>query len=91
MIHETTHTNGHSWRMGTFLFGATLGAVVALLTAPRSGREIRGQLRDSAQRMKGTMRRMKDKMGRAPEKIRDTGSKVYEQVRHTVGRTIRPS
>lgn len=91
MNHAMTDANGRGGRMGTFLFGATLGAVVALLTAPRSGREIRGQLRDSAQKMKGTMRRMKGKMERAPEKIRDTGSKVYEQVRHTVGRTIRPS
>ena len=87
MNHAMTDVNGHSWRMGAFLFGATLGAVVALLTTPRSGREMRGQIRDSAQRMKGTMRQMKGKVERGTEKIRGAGSKAYEQVRHTVGRT----
>lgn len=77
-----TNTNrGFGSLLTAFALGATAGAVVALLTAPRTGRDTRAQL-------KGAALDLKKKMEHAPEAIRAAGAKTmkagqaaYEQVR----------
>jgi len=43
--------NGHGFVSGLFL-GATLGAMAALLLAPKSGRDVRAELRAGGERLK---------------------------------------
>jgi gas vesicle protein len=73
--------------LGFFLLGATAGAAIALLTAPRTGRETRAQLKDAA-------RDLKHRIGRAPEAIRaasaramKAGQAAYEQAIGEIGRS----
>ena len=42
--------------LGTFVVGAAAGAAIALLTAPRSGRETRARLKDAARDIPGAVR-----------------------------------
>jgi len=46
MANESSNNNG-SWMVG-LLLGAIGGTAVALLTAPKAGREIRGAIKDTA-------------------------------------------
>jgi gas vesicle protein len=76
-------TNGFGSFLGVFLLGAATGAAIALLTAPRSGREIRAQLKDTA----------RDLMERAPDTIRNAGARAmkagqaaYDSVRGKIDR-----
>lgn len=77
----TNTSRGFGSLLTAFVLGATAGAVVALLTAPSSGRDTRAQL-------KGAALDLKKKMERAPEAIRTAGAKTakagqaaYEQAR----------
>jgi gas vesicle protein len=45
------HGHGFGSFLGTFVVGAAAGATIALLTAPRSGRETRVRLKASAREM----------------------------------------
>ena len=72
MAHDNL-TRGYGSLLGAFLLGATAGATVALLTAPRSGRETRAQLRSAALDMK-------KKMERAPEAIGAAGVRAVKAV-----------
>ncbi|HUF51865.1 MAG TPA: YtxH domain-containing protein [Longimicrobiales bacterium] len=56
---------------GAFLWGALLGAGVALLFAPRSGREMRDEIRAGALRMR--------------DRAEDTVRSVTDQVSETIG------
>ena len=46
-----THRNGHTFSTGLCL-GAALGAIAALLLAPRSGRDLRSEISRGAGRLK---------------------------------------
>jgi len=61
-------TRGFGSLLGAFVLGATAGATIALLTAPRTGSETRAQLKDAA-------RDLTQRMGRAPEAIRAAGAR----------------
>ena len=65
---NNTMTGGLGSFLGVFLLGAAAGAAIALLTAPRSGRETRAQLKDAA----------RDLMERAPDAIRNAGAKAMK-------------
>jgi len=80
-------TRGFGSLLGAFALGATAGAAIALLTAPRTGRETRAQL-------KGAARDLKQRIEGAPETIRAAGARAmkagqaaYEQARSEVGRS----
>jgi len=55
--------------LGTFVVGAAAGATIALLTTPRSGREMRAQLKDAA-------RGMGKKLERIPGAVQSIGAKA---------------
>lgn len=58
--------------LGAFLLGGIIGAGLALLTAPRSGRDTRGEIGRWAN----------DTYGRAGEKLGEIGERVKSRVRH---------
>lgn len=64
-----------------FLCGALVGAGVALLLAPKSGRETQADLREGARRLKeGTGERLTD--------LRDTLGERYDRTRDQVGTRV---
>jgi gas vesicle protein len=67
--------------VGAFLYGAAIGAGLALLFAPRSGRETRAELRT------GVMR-MKDRAEEAVRNIQDTVTGTIDEVREEVSERI---
>ena len=64
---------------GVFLLGAVLGAGIALLLAPRSGKETQEQLKSRARELRQAARErvrvaqedLEEKLGRAGEQVRD--------------------
>ncbi len=72
--------------LGAFVLGAATGAAIALLTAPRSGRETR-------ERLKGTLADLEENIERVPGAIRKAASRAvkagqvaFEQARDEVAR-----
>ena len=63
--------------LGAFILGGLVGAGIALLTSPKSGRETREQM----------SRWAAEKYGKAGEKLGELGEKVREKVREKVSRT----
>ena len=68
-------TGGFGSFLSAFLLGATAGATVALLTAPRSGRETRAQLKSAALDLQKNVQK---KMKRAGAKAMEVGQEAYE-------------
>jgi len=62
-----------------FLSGAALGAVVALLLAPQSGRESREQLRRYARRAENHLRDLAGRAGEAFEEAVEEGKDYVEK------------
>jgi len=71
-------TRGFGSFLSAFLLGATAGATVALLTAPRSGRETRAQLKSAALDLQKNVQK---KMQRAPEAIKAAGAKAAKAIK----------
>ena len=63
--------------MGLFLWGALIGAGVALLYAPRSGAQTRQEIRDGAYRVR---RRAEESVRRVQETVSGTVGDLREQV-----------
>jgi gas vesicle protein len=61
-----------------FVSGAALGAVAALLLAPRSGRESRDQLRGYARQAEDNLRDLAGRAGEAFEEVVDQGKEFVE-------------
>lgn len=68
--------NGNQALM-SFVWGAAIGAGIALLVAPRSGEETRRQLSDAAVRLRDSA---KDKVGDAKNMIRDGARDVGDAI-----------
>jgi len=86
MTHES-HGIGLGSFLGAFVLGAAAGATIALLTAPRSGRETR-------ERLKGFSSDLGESLDRVPGAIRKAGSRAvkagqaaFEQARVEVVRS----
>jgi len=86
MSNKSTVKRGFGSFLSVFALGATAGAAAALLTAPRTGRDTRAQLKSAALGLKR-------KMGRAPAAIRAAGDQTmkagvaaYDQARSGVTR-----
>ena len=81
-----SHGYGLGSFLGAFVLGAAAGATIALLTAPRSGRETR-------ERLKGSLLDLEETIERVPGAIRKAGSRAvkagqasFEQARDEVTR-----
>ncbi len=61
-----------------FFLGAAMGAMIALVLAPTSGKRLR---RDLARES----RKVAHRAAETAERIRDTGSDAFEQAREAVG------
>ena len=61
-----------------FLSGAALGAVAALLLAPRTGGESRDQLRGYARRAEGNLRDMAGLAGETVEEVVEEGKEFVD-------------
>jgi len=66
-----SHGTGLGSFLGAFVLGAAAGAAIALLAAPRSGRETR-------ERLKGTLSDLGESIERAPGAIRRAGNRAVK-------------
>jgi gas vesicle protein len=89
---QTRQSTGHEFLSGV-LFGAVVGAAVGLLFAPKSGAEIRGQVADSASRMKKqagqTYERASSVVTEAVDRGRDAwkrGRESFQDTRDSIAR-----
>jgi gas vesicle protein len=81
---NNTMTGGFGSFLGVFLLGAAAGAAVALLTAPRSGRETRAQLKDTARDL---MERAPGALRNAADRAMKVGQAVYETAHGEIDRS----
>jgi len=80
-------TGGAGSLLTAFVLGAAAGAAIALLTAPRSGRETRAQLKDVALDLKQKMDRAPDAIRQAGASAMKAGQAAYEQARGEIKRS----
>jgi gas vesicle protein len=73
--------------LGAFALGATAGAAIAFLTAPRTGRQARAQLQDAARDLKLRMEGAPDAIRTAGARVMKAGRAAYEQARGENGRS----
>lgn len=64
--------------LGAFVLGAAAGATIALLTAPRTGRETRERLKGSLSDLGETMERVPGATGRAGSRAVKAGQAAFE-------------
>ena len=83
---QESMTGGFGSRLSAFVLGAAAGAAIALLTAPRSGRETRAQLKDAALDLKRKMERAPDAVRAAGAKTLKAGQAAYAQARGEITR-----
>lgn len=73
---------------GTFVWGLLLGAAAALLFAPKSGRETRAELTDSAYRLRdeaeGKVREVQDAVNRTVDDVRRQFDEGVDTARRAV-------
>jgi gas vesicle protein len=79
---SSSDRNGGAQVLLAFLAGAAAGAAVAFLTAPRSGRETRDNLR-------GWAHEAQSKAGRLPRAIREAANHAMRAARETFNEEIR--
>lgn len=78
-----------SSRLGWFIVGAALGAGLALLFAPASGRETRERLSRGALRLKDQAEELLDEMGEEVERVADDVEGRVDEFRTRVSGTAR--
>ena len=67
--------------LGAFVLGAAAGATIALLTAPRSGRETRERLKGASSDLGQTLQRVPGAIRRAGSRAVKAGQEAFEQAR----------
>jgi gas vesicle protein len=67
--------------MGTFLWGALLGAGAALLLAPRSGEETQDQIRDRVQRIRTAA---EDRVNEVRDSVTDSVSRTRDRIQDQI-------
>ena len=77
---SVNHGYGFGSLLGTFVVGAAVGATVALLTTPRSGRELRAHLKDAAREMGETMQQIPGAVQKAGARAVKAGQAAFAQV-----------
>jgi gas vesicle protein len=78
--------NGFGGYLGAFVLGAATGVTIALLTAPRSGRETREKLKSAALNLEDTVERGNGAIRRAGARAVKAGQAAFNQVRDEVSR-----
>lgn len=68
----------------TFLAGAAVGAVVVALTTPKSGPDLRGNLRDLARRAKFKAEDLADDASGTWDDLKDSAALAVEDVKRNV-------
>jgi hypothetical protein len=77
LAHKTSALTTALTMGGMVLVGAAIGAGVALLFAPTSGRELQQKMRRSAKRMSREMRKATTEVEAKVESVRDTASSAF--------------
>jgi gas vesicle protein len=80
---KTMESNGEH-PIGYFLAGLGLGAIVALLFAPRSGERTREYIRDRATEGRDYLKRQAGDLRKRAEETADKGKEFVEQGRETI-------
>lgn len=89
------HNNLESFALGTFV-GATVAGLTALLLAPKSGKDLRGEIAGQADKTKGQARdylnvakdkgrELKETVEKAGSDYLDNAAATYEQLSNQVG------
>lgn len=92
------HDNLESFVMGTFV-GAAVAGITALLLAPKSGKDLRGEIAGQADKTKGQARdylniakdkgrELKETVEKAGSDYLDNASATYEQLSNQVGSSM---
>ncbi|HET6373916.1 MAG TPA: YtxH domain-containing protein [Candidatus Polarisedimenticolia bacterium] len=76
-----SNVNGFGWFLGAFVLGAVAGVTVALLAAPRSGRETRDRLKTAARDLEKTVEQVPGAVQRAVSKAVKAGQTAFEHAR----------
>lgn len=88
-VHRRRGGSDASTRLAYFLIGGGIGAVVALLFAPKSGQELRGDIADatrkSIDRTRETASQLGSKAGEYYEATRDRASDIYSAASDRAG------
>jgi gas vesicle protein len=78
-----------STRLTYLLIGGGIGAILALLFAPKSGQELRGDIADATRkgidRSREAAQQLQDRAGEYYEATRDRASELYTQASQRVG------
>ena len=77
-MNENTGSSGTQILLA-FLAGAAAGAVIALLTAPRSGRETREKLGDITRDMRAKATRVPQAVGTAFDRAAKAGREAFRE------------
>ena len=77
--------NGFGGYLGAFVLGAAAGAVIALLTAPHSGRETRERLKSAGLDLEKTVERGTGVIRKAGARAVKAGQAAFEQARDVMG------
>jgi gas vesicle protein len=80
------HGNGLASFVSAFVLGAAAGATIALLTAPRSGREARKRLKGTSFDLGKTIERVPGAIRRAGSRAVKAGQAAFEQARDEIAR-----
>jgi hypothetical protein len=73
--------NGFGWYLGAFVLGAAVGGTIALLAAPRTGRETRERLKKRAIDLQKTVEQVPGTMQRAAARAVKAGQVAFESGR----------
>lgn len=82
-----SHGHGLGSFLGAFVLGAAAGATIALLTAPRTGRETRERLKGTLFDLEGAIERVPGAIRRAGSRAVKAGQEAFEQARGEVTRS----
>lgn len=82
-----SHVNRLGTYLGVFVLGAAAGATIALLTAPRSGRETRERLKSTLSDLGERLEGVPDAIRRAGSRAMKAGTAAFEQARDEAART----
>ena len=76
-----SHGNRLASYLGMFVLGAAAGAAIALLTAPRDGRETRERLKRTLSDLGQSLERVPDAIRRAGSEAMKAGTAAFAQAR----------
>ena len=73
----------------TFLAGAAVGAAVALLTTPQTGRRTRRQIKRTAEDVQGYLEEVGEELMDKGRELMERGRDAAGQAAHDIGRRVR--